>query len=286
VNPNTGQQGQSSLSVNLTGQFTHWVQGTTTASFGAGITVATLTINSGASATAVLNIDPAAAAGARNVTVTTGAEIVTLNNGFTVTNGSPVLMTVNPDTGQQGLTSLSVNLTGQFTHWLQGTTTASFGAGITVTSVTVNSSASATAVLNIDPAATAGARNVTVTTEAEVVTLANGFSVTNGLPVLTTVNPNTGQQGQTSLAVTISGNFTHFTTASVVTFSGTGVTAGVPTAATSTSLTVPVTIAANAPLGAQGIQVVTGAETVSLANAFTVAAGTPVITLVNPNSLQ
>ena len=58
--------------MSLTGQFTHWVQGTSTASFGAGITVATLTVNSATSATAVLNIDPAAAAGARNVTVTTG----------------------------------------------------------------------------------------------------------------------------------------------------------------------------------------------------------------------
>jgi hypothetical protein len=83
VNPNTGQQGQLNESVSLTGQSTHWVQGTTTASFGAGITVATLTINSATSATAVLNIDPAAA-GARNVTVTTGGEVVTLNNGFTV----------------------------------------------------------------------------------------------------------------------------------------------------------------------------------------------------------
>ena len=41
MNPNTGQQGQTNESVSLTGQFTHWVQGTTVASFGAGITVAT-----------------------------------------------------------------------------------------------------------------------------------------------------------------------------------------------------------------------------------------------------
>ena len=88
--------------MSLTGQFTHWVQGTSTASFGAGITVATLTVNSATSATAVLNIDPAAAAGARNVTVTTGGEVVTLNNGFTVTNGTPVLTTVNPNTGSRG----------------------------------------------------------------------------------------------------------------------------------------------------------------------------------------
>jgi hypothetical protein len=70
-----------------------------------------------------------------------------------------------------------------------------------------------------------------------------------------------------------------------VTFSGTGITAGAPTAATATSVTVPVTIAANAPAGAQGIQVVTGTETVSLANAFTVTAVSPAIS-VNPNTAQ
>ena len=284
INPNTGTQGQSVIPVTITGQYTHFTNASVV-DLGAGITVSSVAATDTTHLTAQVAIAANATAGNRSLTVTTGSEAVTLANAFTVI-GAPALLSMNPNTVQQGQQNLSVTIVGQFTHFFQGTTTASFGAGITVTSVTVNSSASATAVLNIDPAATAGARNVTVTTEAEVVTLANGFSVTNGLPVLTTVNPNTGQQGQTSLAVTISGNFTHFTTASVVTFSGTGVTAGVPTAATSTSLTVPVTIAANAPLGAQGIQVVTGAETVSLANAFTVAAGTPVITLVNPNSLQ
>jgi hypothetical protein len=57
VNHNTGQQGQQNLAVNLTGQFTHWTQGTTMASFGEGITVASLTVNSPTTATAILNID-------------------------------------------------------------------------------------------------------------------------------------------------------------------------------------------------------------------------------------
>src|SRR6202030_3994260 len=80
VNPNTGQQGQQNEQVNLTGQFTHWVQGSSTPSFGAGITPTSFTVNSATTATAMLTIDPAAAVGARNVTVTTGAEVVTLTN--------------------------------------------------------------------------------------------------------------------------------------------------------------------------------------------------------------
>src|SRR5437016_12823504 len=118
--------------MNVTGQCTHFVQGTTTASVGAGITVVSLTVNSATAATTVANRGSATATGNRNVTLTTGLEVVTLPNGFTVAAGTPVLQTVNPGSGQQGQQNLSVNLTGQFTHFVQGTTTASFGAGITV----------------------------------------------------------------------------------------------------------------------------------------------------------
>src|SRR5437762_4329469 len=99
--------------MSLSGQFTHFVQGTTTASFGAGITVVSLTVNSATTATTVVNIDAGTATGNRNVTLTTGLEVVTLPNGFTVAAGTPVLQTVNPSSGQQGQQNLSVNLTGQ-----------------------------------------------------------------------------------------------------------------------------------------------------------------------------
>src|SRR5207244_4928057 len=137
-------------------------------------------------ATAVLNIDPAAGIGTENVTVSTGAEAVTLNNGFTVTAGTPVHQTVNPNTGQQGQQNLSVNLTAQFTHFVQGTTTVSFGAGITVASLTVNSATTATAVVNIDATAGTGNRNVTLTTGPEVVTLTNGFLLAERTTVMQT----------------------------------------------------------------------------------------------------
>ena len=119
VNPNTGPQGKQNLAVIITGQSTHFAQASSIASFGAGITVASLTVNSTASATAVLNIDPGTPTGARNVTVTTGSESVTLNNGFTVTSGVPLLLSVNPNSGKQGQQNLPVTLAGQFTHFQQ-----------------------------------------------------------------------------------------------------------------------------------------------------------------------
>jgi len=274
VNPNAGRQGQTNLSVQVTGQFTHFVQGTTQVSFGAGITVNNLIIANGASLTADISIDANAVLGTRTVTVTTAAEVVSLQNGFSVTPGTPVLTTVNPNTGRQGQQNLSVNLTGQFTHWLQGTTTASFGTDITVNSVTVANATSLTADISIDANAVLGTRTVTVTTAAEVVSLQNGFSVTPGTPVLTTVNPNTGRQGQQNLSVNLTGQFTHWLQGTTTASFGTDITVNSVTVANATSLTADISLAANAAQGFRTVSVLTGAEIVSLANAFNVTAAT------------
>jgi hypothetical protein len=111
--------------------------------------------------------------GARTVTVTTNAEVVSLANSFTVLN-TPLLTQVAPETAAQGQQNVSVNLSGSFTHWVQGTTLATFGSGITVLSLTVTSPTSATATLNIAPDALVGTRVVTVTTGVEVISLGRG----------------------------------------------------------------------------------------------------------------
>jgi len=209
VVPNNGSLGQTVAAI-LTGACTSFAPGTTTATFGAGITIPSLAVNSPVSATAVVTTDPTAALGARTVTITTGSEVVSLANGFTV--NASTLTHISPNTGKQGQQNLSVGLTGQFTNWVQGKTTASFGAEITVASLTVTSSTSATAVLNIDPTASVGARTLTLTTGNEIDILTNGFSVTAGIPVpvLLAVIPNSGQQGQQNLSAAITGQFTHW----------------------------------------------------------------------------
>jgi hypothetical protein len=174
------QAGQQNVSVSITGRFTHFVQGKTTADFGTGSKVALLTISSATAATAVLNIDTTAAAGLRDITLTTDTEIVRLSNGFRVlviTAGQPVLTDANPSAAQPGQQTLSVKLTGQSTHFVQGTTTADFGSGITVASLTVASPTRATAVVNVDAGAAVGGRDVTLRTNTEGVTLARGFAV-------------------------------------------------------------------------------------------------------------
>jgi 6-phosphogluconolactonase (cycloisomerase 2 family) len=287
VNPSSGQQGQQNLSVNIVGQNTHFVQGTTTTSFGTGITVVSLTITGATTATVVLNIDAVAAPGGRNVTVTTNTEVASLANGFTVRNGTPVLTSVNPSSGLEGQQNLSVNLTGKFTHWLQGTTTATFGAGITLSSLTINSATAATAVLNIDPTAALGGRDVTMTTGSEVAILSGGFSVTGPVPIISSVFPGTGLQSQ-PLPVTITGQFTNFVQGTTVASFGQGISvgggpsggSGPVTVNGSTSATAQLVIDPAATVGARTVSVQTGMEIESLINGFTV------VPLIGPTWIQ
>ncbi len=144
------------LSVTITGVFSNFFQGSTVATFGPDISVGgaaagalgPVTVLSATTATAQIALASNATPGVREVDVRTGSERAVLPAGFAV-SGGPVLTQVNPNTGQQGQQNLSVSLTGQFTHFVQGTTAASFGAGITVASLTVSSATSAVAVLNI-----------------------------------------------------------------------------------------------------------------------------------------
>jgi hypothetical protein len=119
------------------------------------------------------------------VAVTTGQEIAGLAGGFTVV-GTPRILSANPNTGEQGKT-LSTTITGQFTHFVNGTTQANLGAGISVGGaaegtlgpVTVTSATTATAQLVINASAVQGLRDVSVRTGAETAILANGFGVLN-----------------------------------------------------------------------------------------------------------
>ena len=205
---------------------------------------------------------------------------------LTVTESPPLITSVTPASGRQGATNAPVTITGNFTHFSSSSVVTFANGAVTAGVPTAATATSITVPVSITAASTLGATNVTVTTGAEVVTLANGFTVTAGTPVITQVNPNTGQQGASNVPVTITGSFTHFSSLSVVSFANGAVTAGAPTAATATSLTVPVSITAAALLGATDVTVTTGTEAVTLANGFTVNAGTPMITLVNPNNGQ
>src|SRR5207247_147104 len=145
--------------------------------------------------------------------------------GFTVGNGTARITEVSPNTGLQGQQNESVAITGQFTHWVQGTTTASFGAGIAIATVTVNSATSATVVSTVHLDAAVGSRDVAMTTGGEVATKVGGFTVQPGLPQLTEIIPNAAAQGD-SLTVFISALYTSFTPDLTTVDLGAGITTG------------------------------------------------------------
>jgi hypothetical protein len=110
LTPNSGTQGQQGLSVSITGQNTHFSQGTTTANFGSGVAVSQLTVNSTTSATAILNISAAAAAGPTNVIMTSGEEAPVFTNGFGV-NFAGDVVTWHYDTTRSGVQPNETTLT-------------------------------------------------------------------------------------------------------------------------------------------------------------------------------
>ena len=129
---------------------------------GVGI-AAVITAWSPTTVTAAFVIDPNAAVGAHNVTVTTpGGTSGGVTFSVTALAAAPSLTSISPASGVQG-TSVPVTLNGAN---LTGTTSINAGTGITVSALTVVSSTQLTATFAIGGAAATGAQSVTATTPA------------------------------------------------------------------------------------------------------------------------
>ncbi len=282
VVPNQGLQ-DSQVPVTLTG--TNFVVGATmVAVSGSGVTVSNVTVGSSTTLTAIFELDPAAAAGSRMVTVTTAGGM-SGPQPFTVSlpaPGSPTLTNVAPSQGTRG-TTVAVTLTG--TNFVVGATTVTAGgSGVTVTNTIVASGTSLTANFVLDPAAATGARTVTVTTAAG--TSGPRIFTINlpppGPPTLASVTPNQGIQG-TTVAVTLTG--TNFVVgATTVNVAGGGLAVNTVVVGSSTSLTANFVLNP-AAAGAQMVAVTTAGGT-SGAQTFTITLpvpNAPTLTSVLPN---
>ncbi len=122
----------------------------------------------------------------------------------TIQHTNASLKAVSPATSSQGQV-FDATIQGDLTDFVNGTTTASFGAGVSVNGsasgsaglVTVTSPTQATAHLVIDLSATPGARDVNVATNAQQESLKSGFAVTflPVPPVVVLGGQTTGQVG-------------------------------------------------------------------------------------------
>jgi Concanavalin A-like lectin/glucanases superfamily len=284
VQPNSGVQGQA-LTVTVTGNNTHWVNGVTTANFGAGVNASNVHVTGLTSATVDLAVSAGAATGLHSATLTTQGEVASMANAFTVTPGTPTLNGVAPVSAQQGETK-TVHIIGQFTHWQQGVTTATFGQGITVNNLTIGADQqSADASLTVDPLAYTGGRTVTMTTNTEIVS-GNFFSVTPGPAIISSVAPTAGNQGQEKV-ITITGLGTHWVQG-LTQFSmygaGVDITVNGFLVNSPTSAIADITISPNAVLGARSIYISTAGEVLSDPSVFVITGGVPSITFLSPGS--
>ena len=285
VSPTTGDIGQS-LSVVVTG--TDFFNGASSISFGAGISVGTVTVDStGTHLTAGITIAPSATAGSRSVTVTNsgpGGGSATLTGAFAVANPVPTLTTLSTYSAGRGQT-LNVTLTGS--NFATGVTTASFGAGITVNSLTASSPTTAIANITIAGSASVGTRNVSVTNPPPgggTATLVSVFNVTNPAPTLSAIAPATGARGQT-LDVVITG--TGFVAGTSTLTLGSDVTLNSMTVTSSTQINANITIALAGAAGGRDVSVTNGPPgggSALLAAGFTVNNPLPTISSVSPLS--
>jgi hypothetical protein len=187
VSPNNGQLGQAGLVVTVSGFATHFTAGTPVVSLGSGVTVTNVVVDSDTQLRATVTIDPAAPVQANDVVVTTLGEIATLQGGFSVQR--PFVSSVTPGSAYQEQT-LAVSISGVNTHFIAGVTTASFGAGVTINSVTVTSATLATVHVTVQLSAIPGPRSVTITTGLESASGTALFTVlAKETPVITWATP-------------------------------------------------------------------------------------------------
>lgn len=233
-----------------------------TVNAGAGVTVSGYDYtNAPTSVTFNATVAAGTTIGIRPLTIqNTGSSAVNVPGDVDIRYKAPTFTSIVPSSAIQGAT-LNVQVTGtDFFDETQVKTALALGNGITVNSVTIDNFSQITANITIDPAATVGPRDVTLTnavsgTSGGSDVESNGFSVLldgNPVPTITSINPTSGVQG-TTVNVTVNGsNFDQSYT--TVGFGASTSTSNL-IVNNSTSLTVDVIIGANAPLGLRDVTV-------------------------------
>jgi hypothetical protein len=195
------------------------------------------TVNSPVSAVVNISVNPLAPSGYQTVTMATGGGYALSTQSFYVGASPASLSAVAPNSAVQGQT-LRVGITGVGTHFAASVTTVSFGAGVAVGNVAVNSPASLTVDLTVSPSAVPGSANLTVATGGEIVSLPGSFTIGAASPVVSSVTPASALQGQT-LNVVLGGSYTSFPlTGNTATF-GTGITVNSVTGTSGAAVSLP-----------------------------------------------
>jgi hypothetical protein len=200
----------------------------------------------------------------------------------------------SPASGQPGVTSVSVTGSGFPSGTISPSAvtvklTPTSGSPVTTTASSVGSVIGSTKIVGFlipasitvsSPTAYAVTISGQTTTGTQFVSSTSSALTVNPSPSVASVAPASGSQGQT-VTVTITGTYTSFAIGATQANFGAGISVGGGTAGangpvsvtSATSATATLTIASGATLGAHNVTVVTGSQTASLANGFSVTAG-------------
>ncbi len=271
INPDQGKQG-ATVNVTLTGSN---LTTTTAIQFGPGIAVNSFTALSADQMAVNITLNTDAAAGTRDVSVTTASGNFTLAGSFVVNPAIPGITSISPNQSNQEKT---LDITIEGTN-LTGASAVKLGTGVVVNHFNVLSANQLTVNISLASDATAGTRDVSITTPGGSFTLANSFTVNQALPVITSISPDQGSQG-TTLNITIGGM--NFSGASEVRL-GADIAVYSFNIISSNQIMANITIVSGAALGAREVSVTTPGGTMTLPNGFTVTQSLPIITSVNPD---
>jgi PKD repeat protein len=187
------------------------------------------------------------------------------------TAAPPTISFISPGSGVQGQ-SANVVMTGSN---FQSGAQCSFGIGIAVTSCAFNSASQLTAALAINANAPLGMHDVTITNpDGQSGTLGGGFFVNSGgpQPVITSVSPASGNQGQSLSSVVLRGS--NFASGAQCDF-GAGITVSACLLSSATQLSASLTIAPGAAVGPRDVTVTNpNNQSVTLTAGFSVTQGT------------
>ncbi|HEY0680206.1 MAG TPA: T9SS type A sorting domain-containing protein [Chitinophagaceae bacterium] len=171
IEPPKGPAG-GTIALTINGTGTHFNAGTAITFSDPAVVATDITILSPEKLTAIVNINPAAPLGLKDVTANTdvGGSMETAK-GKGILNvvsppSTPTILSISPGQGKQGET-LTVKVTGINTHW-DNTSVLNLGSGVTILSTTIITPTLMEANIRVSGAALAGYRNVVVTTGTEV----------------------------------------------------------------------------------------------------------------------
>jgi hypothetical protein len=272
VSPATVKQGESSVELTVTG--TNFRSGGTLSIEGTGLTVGGTTVDSATSARVTISVAGGATVGSRDVTFTQPA----LGGGASGT-GTDALAVNHPDPTFTGVTPVEVRRsdTGTFTltgtNFRTGGTVSTDSTDVTLTSPTFVSETSFEVDYSVSAGATVGEFDLTykqpVAGGGATSTLKTAYEIFLQGPNADTITPDA-----------------FFASGDEVSFSGTGITVHSTTFESSTELTVELSVASNAALGARDLTVTPDTGPANTTDdAVTVIPGDPTVTAFSHSSL-